>query len=129
MLGGLHVRSCLVCLHSFSRPGTSPPTRMSFSPSPAGLAGPAAGRSIQEQRERWGRKRSRTGRELVQTEQRYCEQLELVNTVRLPKFSLLPRAVCTVGSWKCILLVKYRVLRLCNVILNAPGLVWLEPAT
>ncbi|XP_046878810.1 rho guanine nucleotide exchange factor 39 isoform X2 [Hypomesus transpacificus] len=53
---------------------------MSFSPSPAGLAGPAAGRSIQEQRERWGRKRSRTGRELVQTEQRYCEQLELVNT-------------------------------------------------
>lgn len=53
---------------------------MSFSPSPAGPPGPDGGRSIQEQRERWERKRSRTGRELVLTEQRYCEQLQLVNT-------------------------------------------------
>uniref|UniRef100_A0A3B4ZS66 Rho guanine nucleotide exchange factor 39 n=1 Tax=Stegastes partitus TaxID=144197 RepID=A0A3B4ZS66_9TELE len=34
-----------------------------------------------EQRERWERQRSRTARELVQTEQRYCQQLELVTTV------------------------------------------------
>uniref|UniRef100_A0A3B5ABU6 Rho guanine nucleotide exchange factor 39 n=1 Tax=Stegastes partitus TaxID=144197 RepID=A0A3B5ABU6_9TELE len=38
------------------------------------------GSSIQEQRERWERQRSRTARELVQTEQRYCQQLELVTT-------------------------------------------------
>uniref|UniRef100_A0A3Q3WNV1 PH domain-containing protein n=1 Tax=Mola mola TaxID=94237 RepID=A0A3Q3WNV1_MOLML len=37
--------------------------------------------SIQEQRERWDRKRSRTARELLQSERRYCQQLELVNTV------------------------------------------------
>lgn len=52
---------------------------MSFSPSPSCLAG---GRSVQDQRDRWERKRSRVGRELAQTEQRYCEQLELVVTVR-----------------------------------------------
>ncbi|XP_068442647.1 rho guanine nucleotide exchange factor 39 isoform X2 [Clinocottus analis] len=50
---------------------------MSFSPGPAG---PLGGTSIQEQRDRWERKRSRTARELVQTEQRYCQQLELVTT-------------------------------------------------
>ncbi|XP_023151654.1 rho guanine nucleotide exchange factor 39 isoform X2 [Amphiprion ocellaris] len=38
------------------------------------------GSSVQEQRDRWERKRSRTARELVQTEQRYCQQLELVTT-------------------------------------------------
>ncbi|KAF7652652.1 hypothetical protein LDENG_00094010 [Lucifuga dentata] len=47
---------------------------MSFSPGPLGL------RSIQDQRERWERQRGRTGRELVQTEQLYCQQLELLNT-------------------------------------------------
>nr|XP_020463825.1 rho guanine nucleotide exchange factor 39 isoform X2 [Monopterus albus] len=36
--------------------------------------------TIQEQRDQWERKRSRTARELVQTEQRYCQQLELVTT-------------------------------------------------
>ncbi|XP_041819981.1 rho guanine nucleotide exchange factor 39 [Chelmon rostratus] len=50
---------------------------MSFSPGPSD---PLGGTSIQEQRERWDRKRSRTARELVQTEQRYCRQLELVTT-------------------------------------------------
>ncbi|XP_035530525.1 rho guanine nucleotide exchange factor 39 [Morone saxatilis] len=50
---------------------------MSFSPCPPG---PFGCTSIQEQRERWERKRSRTARELVQTEQRYCQQLELVTT-------------------------------------------------
>ncbi|XP_068163095.1 rho guanine nucleotide exchange factor 39 isoform X3 [Antennarius striatus] len=50
---------------------------MSFSPPVAGSHG---GTSIQEQRERWERKRNRTARELVQTEQRYCQQLELVTT-------------------------------------------------
>ncbi|XP_054480790.1 rho guanine nucleotide exchange factor 39 isoform X1 [Anoplopoma fimbria] len=50
---------------------------MSFSPGPSG---PPGGTSIQEQRDRWERKRSRTARELVQTEQRYCQQLELVTT-------------------------------------------------
>ncbi|XP_067437804.1 rho guanine nucleotide exchange factor 39 [Thunnus thynnus] len=50
---------------------------MSFSPCPSGPLGCS---SIQEQRERWERKRSRTARELVQTEQRYCQQLELVTT-------------------------------------------------
>ncbi|XP_077957535.1 rho guanine nucleotide exchange factor 39 isoform X1 [Gasterosteus aculeatus] len=50
---------------------------MSFSPGPSG---PLGGTNIQEQRDRWERKRSRTARELVQTEQRYCQQLELVTT-------------------------------------------------
>ncbi|XP_037837000.1 rho guanine nucleotide exchange factor 39 isoform X3 [Kryptolebias marmoratus] len=50
---------------------------MSFSPHPSSLTGCS---SIQEQRDRWERKRSRTARELVQTEQRYCQQLELVTT-------------------------------------------------
>lgn len=50
---------------------------MSFSPGPSS---PLGCTSIQEQRERWERKRSRTARELVQTEQRYCQQLELVTT-------------------------------------------------
>ncbi|XP_044042388.1 rho guanine nucleotide exchange factor 39 isoform X3 [Siniperca chuatsi] len=50
---------------------------MSFSPGPSG---PLGCTSIQEQRDRWERKRSRTARELVQTEQRYCQQLELVTT-------------------------------------------------
>ncbi|XP_051544007.1 rho guanine nucleotide exchange factor 39-like [Myxocyprinus asiaticus] len=48
---------------------------MSFAPSPFT---PMGSRSIQEQRDRWERKRLRTARELVQTEQRYCEQLDLV---------------------------------------------------
>ena len=51
---------------------------MSFVPSPCI---PAGVRSVQEQRERWDRKRKRTGRELVQTEQKYCEQLDLIITV------------------------------------------------
>ncbi|XP_071397116.1 rho guanine nucleotide exchange factor 39 [Centroberyx affinis] len=50
---------------------------MSFSPGPSG---PFGCTNIQEQRDRWERKRSRTARELVQTEQRYCQQLELVTT-------------------------------------------------
>ncbi|XP_033470267.1 rho guanine nucleotide exchange factor 39 isoform X2 [Epinephelus lanceolatus] len=50
---------------------------MSFCPGPSG---PPGCTSIQEQRDRWDRKRSRTARELVQTEQRYCQQLELVTT-------------------------------------------------
>ncbi|XP_030295072.1 rho guanine nucleotide exchange factor 39 [Sparus aurata] len=50
---------------------------MSFYPGPSG---PLGCTNIQEQRERWERKRSRTARELVQTEQRYCQQLELVTT-------------------------------------------------
>ncbi|XP_056281182.1 rho guanine nucleotide exchange factor 39 isoform X2 [Pseudoliparis swirei] len=50
---------------------------MSFSPGPFG---PYGGTSIQEQRDRWERKRSRTAKELVLTEQRYCQQLELVTT-------------------------------------------------
>lgn len=43
------------------------------------FSGPCS--SIQEQRDRWERKRSVTARELVQTEQRYCQQLQLVTTV------------------------------------------------
>ncbi|XP_030004364.1 rho guanine nucleotide exchange factor 39 isoform X2 [Sphaeramia orbicularis] len=50
---------------------------MSFSPGPSGLHG---SNSIQEQRDRWERKRSRTAKELVQTEQRYCQQLQLLTT-------------------------------------------------
>ncbi|KAJ8342021.1 hypothetical protein SKAU_G00319490 [Synaphobranchus kaupii] len=38
------------------------------------------GGSIQQQRERWDRKRGRTARELVLTEQKYCLSLELVVT-------------------------------------------------
>ncbi|XP_034019444.1 rho guanine nucleotide exchange factor 39 [Thalassophryne amazonica] len=41
---------------------------------------PMRGSNIQEQRDRWEKKRSRVARELVQTEQRYCQQLELVIT-------------------------------------------------
>ncbi|KAF1372663.1 hypothetical protein PFLUV_G00268240 [Perca fluviatilis] len=50
---------------------------MSFCPGPPA---PPGGTSIQEQRGRWERKRSRTARELVQTEQRYVQQLQLVTT-------------------------------------------------
>ncbi|XP_010897289.1 rho guanine nucleotide exchange factor 39 [Esox lucius] len=50
---------------------------MSFSPSPVGLMD---SRSVQEQREKWQRKKTRTAREMVQTEQKYCDELQLVNT-------------------------------------------------
>uniref|UniRef100_W5KVZ6 Rho guanine nucleotide exchange factor (GEF) 39 n=1 Tax=Astyanax mexicanus TaxID=7994 RepID=W5KVZ6_ASTMX len=50
---------------------------MSFAPSPYL---PASTRSVQEQRERWEKKRKRVGRELVQSEQQYCEQLDLITT-------------------------------------------------
>ncbi|XP_030624574.1 rho guanine nucleotide exchange factor 39 [Chanos chanos] len=50
---------------------------MSFASSPLS---PPGSRSVLEQRERWERKRILVGRELVQTEQRYCEQLDLVTT-------------------------------------------------
>ncbi|XP_074554446.1 rho guanine nucleotide exchange factor 39 isoform X2 [Halichoeres trimaculatus] len=46
----------------------------------SGPSSPPGCTSIQEQRDRWERKRSRTAKELVQTEQRYCQQLELINT-------------------------------------------------
>ncbi|KAM9310068.1 rho guanine nucleotide exchange factor 39 [Pholidichthys leucotaenia] len=42
--------------------------------------GPIGRSGIQEQRDQWERKRSRTARELVETEQQYCQQLELVTT-------------------------------------------------
>ncbi|XP_077565430.1 rho guanine nucleotide exchange factor 39 isoform X2 [Stigmatopora nigra] len=50
---------------------------MSFSPCPPDAF---AGKVIQEQRDRWERKRSQAGRELVLSEQRYCQQLDLVIT-------------------------------------------------
>ncbi|XP_072233317.1 rho guanine nucleotide exchange factor 39 isoform X3 [Leuresthes tenuis] len=50
---------------------------MSFSPHPSI---PPGCNSIQEQRDRWERKRSRTAKEMVLTEQRYCQQLQLVTT-------------------------------------------------
>ncbi|KAF7693934.1 rho guanine nucleotide exchange factor 39 isoform X2 [Silurus meridionalis] len=50
---------------------------MSFCPSPCV---PAGVYSVEEQRERWDRKRKRTGRELVQSEQRYCEKLDVITT-------------------------------------------------
>ncbi|XP_072530063.1 rho guanine nucleotide exchange factor 39 [Salminus brasiliensis] len=50
---------------------------MSFAPSPCV---PTGTRNVQEQRERWEKKRKRAGRELVQTEQKYCEQLDLITT-------------------------------------------------
>ncbi|XP_058479476.1 rho guanine nucleotide exchange factor 39 isoform X1 [Solea solea] len=43
------------------------------------LSGPSSS-TIQEQRDRWERKRTRTAKELVKTEQQYCQQLELVTT-------------------------------------------------
>lgn len=66
-----------------------PAVVMSFSPGPSG---PLGGTNIQEQRDRWERKRSRTARELVQTEQRYCQQLELVTTVRTVPVSITMKA-------------------------------------
>ncbi|XP_054608926.1 rho guanine nucleotide exchange factor 39 [Dunckerocampus dactyliophorus] len=50
---------------------------MSFSPCPPDAL---TGNSIQHQRDRWERKRKVVGRELVLTEQHYCQQLELVTT-------------------------------------------------
>ncbi|XP_076861177.1 rho guanine nucleotide exchange factor 39 isoform X2 [Brachyhypopomus gauderio] len=50
---------------------------MSCAESPCAAAGV---RGVQLQRERWERKRRMAGRELVQSEQRYCEQLDLVVT-------------------------------------------------
>ncbi|XP_061125282.1 rho guanine nucleotide exchange factor 39 [Syngnathus typhle] len=50
---------------------------MSFCPSPPDAL---IGNIIQQQRDRWERKRSRVARELVLSEQRYCQQLELVTT-------------------------------------------------
>ncbi|KAJ0015611.1 hypothetical protein NQD34_009231 [Periophthalmus magnuspinnatus] len=49
---------------------------MSFSPT---SDSPPHG-SIEEQRERWERKRIRISKELVQTEQKYCQQLQLITT-------------------------------------------------
>lgn len=49
---------------------------MSFSPT---LCSPHFS-TIQEQRQRWDRKRIRTIKELVQTEQQYCQQLQLITT-------------------------------------------------
>lgn len=51
---------------------------MSFAPT---WSGPTGHASIQEQRERWEKKRNLTAVELLQTERRYYEQLELVTTV------------------------------------------------
>lgn len=51
---------------------------MSFAPTWSGAAGQA---SIQDQRDRWEKKRNLTAVEVLQTERRYCEQLELVTTV------------------------------------------------
>ncbi|KAK7898728.1 hypothetical protein WMY93_019581 [Mugilogobius chulae] len=48
---------------------------MSFSPS---SSSPSLGNRIQEQRDKWDRKRTRTTKELVQTEQKYCQQLQLI---------------------------------------------------
>lgn len=50
---------------------------MSFSPGPSS---PHGSNSVLEQRERWERKRTRTAKALVQTEQTYCQQLQLVTT-------------------------------------------------
>lgn len=49
---------------------------MSYSP-PAPMAG---ANTVEEQRARWERKRSRTAKELLETEHRYLEQLDLVVT-------------------------------------------------
>ncbi|XP_059905470.1 rho guanine nucleotide exchange factor 39 [Gadus macrocephalus] len=72
---------------------------MSFSP---GVSDPSGASVIQEQRDRWARKRSRVARELVLTEQRYCQQLELVNTyfveILKAKETLRPSVVESVFS-------------------------------
>ncbi|KAL7882644.1 hypothetical protein SRHO_G00003020, partial [Serrasalmus rhombeus] len=68
-----HVDRVTTC----SRDDTLTRSVMSFAPSPCV---PAGARSIQEQRERWDRKRKCTGRELVHSEQKYCEQLDLITT-------------------------------------------------
>ncbi|CAL8277955.1 unnamed protein product, partial [Gadus morhua 'NCC'] len=83
-------------LHGRRRP---PPAPMSFSP---GVNDPSGASVIQEQRDRWARKRSRVARELVLTEQRYCQQLELVNTyfveILKAKETLRPSVVESVFS-------------------------------
>lgn len=53
---------------------------MSFAPT---WSGPTGHASIQEQRGRWEKKHNLTAVELLQTERRYCEQLELVTTVSI----------------------------------------------
>lgn len=52
--------------------------RMSFLPRPLDPLGCS---SVQEQRDLWQRKFCRIAKEMVQTEQRYCQKLELVTTV------------------------------------------------
>uniref|UniRef100_UPI0037E96EBF rho guanine nucleotide exchange factor 39 n=1 Tax=Semicossyphus pulcher TaxID=241346 RepID=UPI0037E96EBF len=46
----------------------------------SGPSSPPGCTSIQEQRQRWERKRTRTAKELVKTEQQYSQQLEMVTT-------------------------------------------------
>lgn len=43
----------------------------------------AGANTVEEQRARWERKRSRTAKELLETEHKYLEQLDLVVTVSI----------------------------------------------
>lgn len=66
--------ACFVSSHSVPVLTVS----MSFAPT---WSGPTGHAGIQEQRERWEKKHNLAAVELLQTERRYCEQLELVITV------------------------------------------------
>lgn len=57
--------------------------RVSMSCAPT-WSGPTGHANIQEQRDRWENKHNLTTAELLQTERRYCQQLELVTTVGIP---------------------------------------------
>ncbi|XP_072849225.1 rho guanine nucleotide exchange factor 39 isoform X2 [Pogona vitticeps] len=62
---------------------------------------------VEQQRSRWERKRSRTVKELVETEQKYLEQLDLVATyfvaILKAKGTLKPAALEAIfGPWECL---------------------------
>lgn len=77
--------ACLLCVHLSWLSGVviflfaSSETTMSGSP----LLLMAGADIVEEQRARWERKRSRTAKELLETEHKYLEQLDLVITVSI----------------------------------------------
>lgn len=67
----------------------------------------AGANPVEEQRARWERKRSRTAKELLETEHRYLEQLDLVVTVSI----LVPSGY--MGTFRqhalfCVVVVKVK---------------------
>lgn len=86
---------------------------MSFAPT---SSGPTGHTSIQEQRERWEKKHNLTAVELLQTERRYCEQLELVTTVGIPA------TTSSITMWTESLIGQKKISIFMVTIINSKGL-------